>query len=422
MKKQHFITEVSSLVNPPLLTKYKQLQQESMEKIYASKRFPLGRTHSPNIPWKAMSERFGMPTEKGDSAYTLMHPLNCNNFHSMYTYDFPPLVESSYTEIPSAGIKSEVIDNSGSQIKKLLNETGNVEPTVIIPLSRLQTQNIKKEVRDKHETHLHMIIPKNNMCCLTTCNPSKTNADATNLLIALWNLVKNKKTCYRKNFTSFLKSYLQNFSKTFAVSDLQKMFENFDVCISKHTLKQVLNTFGVIDNEENINYDKFLKALKWESMYLNAYSKKSSKYLDDKNKVNHFCDISAESFKTTASVIGDHKFTVFSKVAGIPSLRNDIRKPNLKSVVDFNEYGDVKNAASVIQPNIFEKYGIYEKDLGVLKSQEEIKTMLFKSGIYLNNGTFDMIWDSVNEQGKANIGEIWNVLKHLCLSKNNLFV
>ncbi|GFY62855.1 uncharacterized protein TNIN_278861 [Trichonephila inaurata madagascariensis] len=423
MKKQHFTTEVSSLVNPQLPTKYEQLQQESLEKIYAStKRYPLGRTHAPNIPWKAMNKRFGISTEMGDSADILMHPLKGREFCSMYTYDFHPPIRSNHIEISSAPVKSG-IDYSGGRVKELLNETGNVESTVIIPLSNLQKRNIKKEMGDKYEPYFHFIIPKNDACCLTTYNLSKASTDANNLLIALWNLVKNKKTCYRKNFTSFLKSYLQNFSKTFTLSDLQKMFENFDVCISKHTLKQVLCTFGVLDNEEDINYDKFLKALKWEHLeFIEACNKKASKGLNDRNISKQLWDNSVGLFKTSASVIGDHKSIVPSRIAGIPSLRNDIRKPKLKSVEDFNEYGDIKNAASVIQPSTFEKYGIYEEDLGALRSKEEIITILFKSGISFNNETFDMVWDTINEQGKASIGEIWNALKHLCLSKNNLFI
>ncbi|GFY62856.1 uncharacterized protein TNIN_278862 [Trichonephila inaurata madagascariensis] len=387
MKKQHFTTEVSSLVNPQLPTKYEQLQQESLEKIYAStKRYPLGRTHAPNIPWKAMNKRFGISTEMGDSADILMHPLKGREFCSMYTYDFHPPIRSNHIEISSAPVKSG-IDYSGGRVKELLNETGNVESTVIIPLSNLQKRNIKKEMGDKYEPYFHFIIPKNDACCLTTYNLSK------------------------------------NFSKTFTLSDLQKMFENFDVCISKHTLKQVLCTFGVLDNEEDINYDKFLKALKWEHLeFIEACNKKASKGLNDRNISKQLWDNSVGLFKTSASVIGDHKSIVPSRIAGIPSLRNDIRKPKLKSVEDFNEYGDIKNAASVIQPSTFEKYGIYEEDLGALRSKEEIITILFKSGISFNNETFDMVWDTINEQGKASIGEIWNALKHLCLSKNNLFI
>ncbi|GFR27854.1 uncharacterized protein TNCT_538791, partial [Trichonephila clavata] len=110
---------------------------------------------------------------------------------------------SNHIEIPSAPVKSG-IDYSGGQVKELLNETGNVESTVIIPLSNLQKRNIKKEMGDKYEPYFHFIIPKNDVCCL-----AKANTDANNLLIALWNLVKIKKACYRRNFTSFLKSYLQ---------------------------------------------------------------------------------------------------------------------------------------------------------------------------------------------------------------------
>ncbi|GIX73440.1 hypothetical protein CEXT_89451 [Caerostris extrusa] len=43
MKKQHLATEIASLINPPLQSKYNQLQLQFLENIYASSRNPLGK-------------------------------------------------------------------------------------------------------------------------------------------------------------------------------------------------------------------------------------------------------------------------------------------------------------------------------------------------------------------------------------------
>lgn len=43
--------------------------------------------------------------------------------------------------------------------------------------------------------------------------------------------------------------------------------------------------------------------------------------------------------------------------------------PKLKGISEFNEYGD---AASMINPNAFTKYGIFQEDLNALYTKEEV--------------------------------------------------
>ncbi|CAL1274904.1 unnamed protein product [Larinioides sclopetarius] len=314
----------------------------------------------------------------------------------------------------------EGMDVSGTGMKKVFEETGNGEPTKIVPLTTLQKKDIKNKVLAKKELGCDLFLTENDHC-VTSSDQAENYLHSGNLLLALWNLVKNKKSCYRKHFYSYLKSYLQNFSKTFSLNDLQKMFENFDVPVSKHSLKQVLCAFGLLDNSEDINYDKFLKALKWESI-LNETSKaqNSRNFCTTKNVIPPY-DITTEQLKTSSSYVGDHKPSVPSKTAGLPSCRRDIQKPMLRSVVDYNDYGDTKSLASTVQPSVFEKYGVYEDDLGTLRPKEEIKSIFIQSGISFNNDVFNVIWEKVNKKEKASIGEIWSALKYRCLSQNSLF-
>ncbi|GBL99828.1 hypothetical protein AVEN_162836-1 [Araneus ventricosus] len=420
MRKQYFTTQVASLVNPPLLSKYETLQQEMFEKICASKKTPLGRTPHPTVPPKTIKQGFGIITEKGDSAGVLLYPFSCRIFHSVYDDSFKPPNQTSYSDVPAAGVKMEGIDESGTRMKKVFEEIGNVEPTIIAPLTTLQKKNTKNKVLAEKELGCDLSHNENDHC-IKSSDQAETCLYSDNLLLALWSLVKNKKSCYRKHFYSYLKSYLQNFSKTFTLNDLQKMFENFDVPVSKHSLKQVLCTFGLVDNSEDINYDKFLKTLKWESV-LNETSKaqNSTNLCKSKNAIPPH-DITMEQLKTSSSRVGDHKPSVPLKTAGLPSCRSDIQKPKLRSVVDWNEYGDTKSLASIVQPSVFEKYGVYEDDLGTLMPKEEIISILIQSGISFNNKVFNVIWEKVNKRGKASIGEIWSALKYLCLTQNSLF-
>ncbi|GIY69727.1 uncharacterized protein CDAR_220061 [Caerostris darwini] len=417
MKKQHLATEIANLINPPLQSKYNQLQLQFLENIYASSRNPLGKTRPPTIPYEAIKKGFGIPTEKGDSAGVLMYPVCCRVLQTMYNDEFQYRNQRNTYQVPPAGVQIAKVDNTGNNIKDLLNETERIEPTIITPVKNLP----KTHMKDKQHEPFGFNHCQDGHFYSTESNSMESCLGTGNLLIALWNLVKKKKICHRKNFISFFRSYLQNFSKNFTVSDLQKMFENFDVSISKHTLKQVLNNFDVLNNSEDINYDKFLKALKWELLFNEIANTKSSKCLCNNANKKIPSDDSMENFKTVASVIGDHKNIAPLKAAGLPTYRNDLRKPKLKSLADVNEYGDVRNISTVVQPNVFEKYGIYEDDLGTLKSKEEIRLILLKSGICFNEETFNRVWENVNIKGKASIGDFWNALKHLCLTENSLF-
>ncbi|XP_055937796.1 uncharacterized protein LOC129967137 isoform X1 [Argiope bruennichi] len=209
MRKQHFTTQVACLVNPPVLSKCEKLQQEMFEKIYASNKAFLGRTPPPTVPPKAIKEGFGIKTEKGDSAGVLMYPLNCRIFHSVYNDSFKAPKQINYTDVPPAGLKMEGIDENGGQMKKVFEEIGNVEPTVIAPLTTLQKKNIKNKMLSVKGLNRDLTDTENHLHYLTIQDQAKTSLHSENLLLALWNLVKNKKSCYRKHFNSYLKSYLQ---------------------------------------------------------------------------------------------------------------------------------------------------------------------------------------------------------------------
>ncbi|CAL1274903.1 unnamed protein product [Larinioides sclopetarius] len=208
MRKQHFTTQVASLVNPPLLSKYEAIQQETFEKIYASKKIPLGRTPHPTVPSKAIKQGFGIITEKGDSAGVLLYPFKCRIFHSIYNDSFKPPNQIKYLNVPAAGVKMEGMDVSGTGMKKVFEETGNGEPTKIVPLTTLQKKDIKNKVLAKKELGCDLFLTENDHC-VTSSDQAENYLHSGNLLLALWNLVKNKKSCYRKHFYSYLKSYLQ---------------------------------------------------------------------------------------------------------------------------------------------------------------------------------------------------------------------
>lgn len=53
----------------------------------------------------------------------------------------------------------------------------------------------------------------------------------------------------------------------------------------------------------------------------------------------------------------------------MPSYRTDVDRSKWKGISEFKEYG---NASSMIQPNAFTKYGIFEEDLNELFTKEEV--------------------------------------------------
>lgn len=60
------------------------------------------------------------------------------------------------------------------------------------------------------------------------------------------------------------------------------------------------------------------------------------------------------------------------KPAGNSTIRNNSRRPKPIKATDSTEYGNMTSSSCIIQPSLFEHYGVYEDGLGILRPKEEV--------------------------------------------------
>eukprot|EP01135_Chromosphaera_perkinsii_P003455 Nk52_evm24s243 gene=Nk52_evmTU24s243 len=77
---------------------------------------------------------------------------------------------------------------------------------------------------------------------------------------------------------------------------------------------------------------------------------------------------------------------------GVPSIRADIRPPKIRSCADRQNYGDESSAQGLISPSLYSNHGVYEKDLLMARSKDEIRELVFEAGMVQSEDDFETIW------------------------------
>ncbi|KAL4491814.1 hypothetical protein ABPG72_006069 [Tetrahymena utriculariae] len=81
-----------------------------------------------------------------------------------------------------------------------------------------------------------------------------------------------------------------------------------------------------------------------------------------------------------------------NRVFGVPTIRNDIMKPQMKSIADPNNYGDEKPAVSLLFPKKYDYMGVEQDDFKIKRHKYEIKDIFEKIGYKYKIGKFEGIF------------------------------
>jgi len=80
------------------------------------------------------------------------------------------------------------------------------------------------------------------------------------------------------------------------------------------------------------------------------------------------------------------------RVFGVPTIRNDINKPGLRSVADANNYGDEPDSVGLLFPQKFSEMGIDNQDFEALRPKEQIRQMFANIGYAYKPGKFEGVF------------------------------
>uniref|UniRef100_UPI00398EBD57 EF-hand domain-containing family member B isoform X2 n=1 Tax=Pristiophorus japonicus TaxID=55135 RepID=UPI00398EBD57 len=106
-------------------------------------------------------------------------------------------------------------------------------------------------------------------------------------------------------------------------------------------------------------------------------------------------DKSNDHYRTTSSlinaVVGGQSTAKF-RTFGVPSIRTDLPAPRFRRISDKINYGDEATASALLNPSIFAQRGVFEKDMFIDRSQDEIKQIFCKAGVDMSRDTFEEVW------------------------------
>jgi len=82
---------------------------------------------------------------------------------------------------------------------------------------------------------------------------------------------------------------------------------------------------------------------------------------------------------------------------GVPTIRNDIKKPNMRSIADPNNYGDEPNSVGLLFPQRFSDIGVGKDDFEALRPKEEIRKMFANIGYAYKPGKFEGVFQRAQQ-------------------------
>jgi hypothetical protein len=104
-----------------------------------------------------------------------------------------------------------------------------------------------------------------------------------------------------------------------------------------------------------------------------------------------------------------------NRVFGVPSIRNDLPAPHLKSVADGNNYGDEVNAKGLLYPSTFAFDGVSQEDFLQVRPPEEIRELFKRVGAEFSDSQFDRLCSMASSQFGAlsadSFRHAWNKTK-----------
>ncbi len=107
-----------------------------------------------------------------------------------------------------------------------------------------------------------------------------------------------------------------------------------------------------------------------------------------------------------------------NRVYGVPSIRNDLPKKELKSVTDIKNYGDEQDAYELLYPHPEHNLGVDDKDFEELMTKEEIYELIQKYDFNIPEDEYNLIYqvglkNYPNDEGKMSPKSFIGTMRNL---------
>eukprot|EP00698_Gefionella_okellyi_P019752 TRINITY_DN6101_c0_g1_i1.p1 TRINITY_DN6101_c0_g1~~TRINITY_DN6101_c0_g1_i1.p1 ORF type:complete len:432 (+),score=90.04 TRINITY_DN6101_c0_g1_i1:66-1361(+) len=108
-----------------------------------------------------------------------------------------------------------------------------------------------------------------------------------------------------------------------------------------------------------------------------------------------------------------------SRVFGVPSIRNDVAPPRIRSVANTQSYGNEAGARALLRPSPYSHIGVYDDDFLTALPRDELRDILLQSGFDMTEEEFEQSYEKAaasHPEGKVSIDSFRKSFQDLLLA------
>ncbi|CAC5414683.1 EF-hand domain-containing family member B [Mytilus coruscus] len=221
------------------------------------------------------------------------------------------------------------------------------------------------------------------------------------------------------------------------INDLREVCIQYHLPLEPELLEQLLDSCDS-NRDGAIDYVEFSNFLNWKDKMksglpdkpgtpLNSSRSKSAVSDDLVRKSVHSAESTPRRLKLQIDrAIGDHRTSANMinavvggvstrdyRTYGVPTIRTDIHAPRIRRVDDNKNYGDESDAYGLVNPSIFSRRHVYEKDFLLPRSKEQLKAIFHNIGVQMTGEMFDQVYNMAakqNPKGHVSVESIRGVI------------
>lgn len=207
------------------------------------------------------------------------------------------------------------------------------------------------------------------------------------------------------------------------INDLREVCIQYHLPLEPELLEQLLDSCDV-NRDGFIDYIEFSNFLNWkdkmnsglpdkiDTPVVSARSSSAVSHEDLVRKSVHSAESTPRRLKMQIDkAIGDHRTSAGMinavvggvstrdyRTYGVPTIRTDIHAPRIRRVDDHKNYGDESDAYGLVNPSIFSRRNVYEKDFLLPRTPEELKTIFANIGVQMTGEMFEQVYNTAAKQ------------------------
>lgn len=458
----HGVRSVSSLnakelVSPELTTKFQDALLQKKESIYHSRKDqPLGKARdlSSCVPHglDKLNTTFGKPTTFTGTAAECVNPNKTveeieeetNKFHDLYVashldyrvgelpnrkYDWSKFPKESTFGLPTPHTNNgEPTKRSLKWIHETKTDQGAKVVSEVLEKFRERTQpqlgkvlDPNKDTRNVADDHTFGIMLRPDEYgtgdLLHGRSPDSYLRGRDRERSVLHAIRQHLKKSNYHNFDSLSQAfqfYDRNNDNMIDANELREVCHQLNVPIEDEMLSLLMSycvgadsqTESQESGEIGIDYVKFANFLNWKDKLTLPLEKEVG--TPETPTLSKQIDKAVTQHMTSSSVVGalNGISTNNYRTYGIPTVRTDLSAPVLRRINDKKSYGNESTVYGLMNPNLYSRCGLTERDFFLPRSQDEIRRIFEAIGVKMSDETFHEVWRRAKSADPRNSGEV----------------